>query len=91
MDWFLYDNSLRHERVKQYSSFIKSNPIIEESFMHELKSNPIIEESSMHELKSNPIIEESSLRELKTMHLHYALDDKINPTAIFSSEILVQH
>ena len=77
MDWFLYDNNLRHERVKQYSSFIKSNPIIEES--------------SMHELKSNPIIEESSLRELKTMHLHYALDDKINPTAIFSSEILVQH
>ena len=77
MDWFLYDNSLLHERVKQYSSFIKSNPIIEESFMHELKSNPIIEESS--------------LRELKTMHLHYVLDDKINPTAIFSSEILVQH
>ena len=45
----------------------------------------------MHELKSNPIIEESSMHELKTMHLHYVLDDKINPRAIFSFEILVQH
>ena len=77
MDWFLYDNGHRHERVLQYSRFIKDNPIIEESSMHELKSNPIIEESSMHELK--------------TMHLHYVLDDKINPRAIFSFEILVQH
>ena len=38
MDWFLYDNSFRHERVKQSSLSINSISMITASVMKELSS-----------------------------------------------------